>query len=93
MFEPGHANCVRADPEGCLQVLCVHQKSGKFVAVFVQSEENAKTNVVNAAFHSAVHCFCVIIVIVLWSGRMQLKIAFLVVSLLEKDVGADAGFL
>ena len=33
-----------------------------------------------------------IVVVVLWSGRMKLQIAFFVVSLLKQNVGSDAGF-
>ena len=51
-----------------------------------------KSYIVDAALHSAVHCLGVIVVVVLWSGRMKLQIAFFVVGLLEQNVGSDAGF-
>ena len=39
--EPGHADGVRAYAKRSLQMLSVHEKSGKFIAVFVQTKENA----------------------------------------------------
>ena len=70
----------------------VHQKSGKFITVFVQTEEDANADVIDPAFHSAVHSGSVIIIIMLWAGRMEFKIAFFMISLLEQDVSADSCF-
>src|SRR5699024_7428263 len=39
--EPGHADGVRAYAKRSLQMLGVHEKSGKLIAVFVQTKENA----------------------------------------------------
>ena len=65
MFQTRNADRVRSDAERRFQMFRVHQKSGKFVAVFVQSEQNAKSYVVDPALHSAVpvsytHLICII---------------------------------
>ena len=41
VFQPWYTDRVGTDAESCLKVLCVHQESCKFIAVFVQSEEYA----------------------------------------------------
>ena len=45
MLQTRNADRVRSDAECRFQMFRVHQKSGKFVAVFVQSEQNAKSYV------------------------------------------------
>ena len=69
----GYADGMRANAECCFQMLCMHQKSCKFIAKLIQAEQNAYSHIVNAAFHSAVHSLSVIVVIMLrtvgWSCR------------------------
>lgn len=55
MFQSGNTDRVGPYAEGCFQMLGMHQKSGKLIAVFVQTEENSKAHIVNAAFHCPVH--------------------------------------
>ena len=74
------------------QMLGVHEKTCKFIAVFVETEEHAETDVVNAALHGSVHRFGVVIVVVFRTRRMEFMIAVFVVCFLEENVGADAGF-
>ena len=82
---------MRADSVNCLQMLRVHEKTGKFIAVHLQPEQYAQSHIVNAALHGSVHGFCVVIIIALRSCGMQFFVALLMVSLLEQDIGADAG--
>ena len=76
----------------CLQMLCMHQKPCKLIAVLVQTEEYANTYVINTALHGSVHSFRMITIIMLRSGRVKLFIAFLMVGFLEQDIGTDTGF-
>ena len=92
VFQTRNADRVRTDSECRFQMLGMHEKPGKFIAVFVQAEEYPQSDVVYAAFHGAVHRFGVIVVVVFWSGRMQFKIAFFMVCFLKQDVRSDAGF-
>ncbi len=71
----------------------MHEDGGQFIAVVVKAEEDAYPDVVTAAFLRAVHGLCMPAIIALGAGGMQFFILFLVVSLLEKDIRADAGFL
>ena len=84
---------MRADAERGLEVFGVHEEGGEFVAVAFEAEEYAESDVVDAALHGAVHGLGVVGVVVLGTGGMELLVAFLVVGLLEEDVGADAGVL
>ena len=93
VFHAWHADGVWADAVDGFQMFGVHEEPGEFVAIELKPEEHAQTNVVDAAFHGAVHGFGVPCVVVLWPGWMELLIAFLVVGFLEEDVGADAGIL
>ena len=81
--KPGDADGVGAYAERGFQVLRVHQKAGKFISVFVKTKEHADAYVVNTAFHCPVHCLCMIIIVMLWPGRMEFQIAFFVIGLLE----------
>ena len=90
---PGHTDGMGSYPVYRLQMLRVHQQSCKLIAVHFQSEEHAAANVVNTALHSPVHSLCMIVIIMLWSCGMELQIAFLMVGLLEEDIGSDPGFL
>ena len=83
---------MRAYAEDSFQMLGVHEKTCKFIAVFVETEEHAETDVVNAALHGSVHRFRVVIVVVFRTRRMEFMIAVFVVCFLEENVGADAGF-
>ena len=70
----------------------MHQKSGKLIAVFVKTEEDADSHIIDAAFHCTVHRLGVIIIIMFRSGRVKLKVTFFVVRLLEENVSSDSGF-
>ena len=83
---------MRTDTEFCFKMLGVHKQTCKFVFVKLKPEKNTKTNIVNAAFHSTVHCFRMIFVVVLRSCRMKRKIAFFMVCFLEKNICADFRF-
>ena len=88
-----HADSMRANAVYSLQMLGVHEQTGELVLVHLQTEQNTQTNVVDTAIHRAIHCFGVIVVIVLRTRRMQLEVALLVVGLLKQNVSADAGVL
>ena len=49
-----------------------------------------ETNIVDSAFHSSIHCFCVVCVIVLWSSRMEFLITFFMISFLEENICANS---
>ena len=93
VFHAWHADGVWADAVDGFQMFGVHQQAGEFVAIELKPEEHAQANVVDAAFHGAVHRFGVPCVVVLWPGWMELLVAFLVVGFLEEDVGTDASVL
>ena len=86
-----HADGVRSHAVNRLQMLGMHEQTGKLVAVELQAKEHAQADVINAALHGAVHRLGVVGVVVLGSRGMQRFIALFVVGLLEEDIGADAG--
>ena len=63
--QPGNADGMRSYAERCFQMLCMHQKSCKFIAELIQAEQNAYAYIVDAALHCAVHSLRVIIIVVL----------------------------
>ena len=71
----------------------MHEQTGELVLVHLQTEQNTQTNVVDTAVHRTIHCFGVVVVIVLRTCRVQLEVALLVVGLLKQNVSADAGVL
>ena len=75
------------------QMLCMHQDTGKFIAVHFQPEKHAQAYIINAACLSPVHGLCMVGIIMLWSGRVKLFIGFLVICLLEQDISADTGIM
>ena len=77
----------------CLKVFCMHEKSGEFITVLIESEENAEADVIDAAFHRSVHSLCVVSVIVLGSCRMKDLIRLFVICFLEEDVCSDSCFV
>ena len=77
----------------CLQMLCMHQKPCKLIAVLVQTEQYANTYVINTALHGSVHSFRMITIVMLRSGWVELFIAFLMIGFLEQDIGTNTGFL
>lgn len=83
MAETRYADRMRANTECCFQMLCMHQKSGKLITIFVKAEENTDSYVIDTAFHCTVHCSCMIIVIMFWSCRVKLEVAFFMISFLE----------
>ena len=83
---------MRSHTKGFLQMLRMHEKPRKLVFKPFQSEENTQSHIIDAAFHGTVHGFCVVLVVVFRTCRMKRFIAFLVIGLLEEDVGSDASF-
>ena len=90
LLQSRYGNGMRSYPVHRLQVLRVHEKSGKFITIFVEAEEHADSHIVDTAFHGSVHRFRVITVVVLRTGRVKLLIGFLMIGLLEKNIGSDS---
>ena len=65
-----HTDRVWSNALCCLQMLCMHQDTNQLVAVALQTKQNAKTNIVDAALHRTIHCLSMICIIMLWSGWM-----------------------
>ena len=93
MADSGYADGMRAYAEYAFQMLCVHQKPCKFIAIQLQAEQNANPDIINAALHGSVHRFGVVGIIMLRACGMQVLIAFLVVGFLKEDICPDAGIL
>lgn len=74
-------------------MLCVHEKPYQLVGIIFQPEQHAQSHIINAASHSTIHGFGVVVVIVLRTGGVKLFIAFLVIGFLKEDIRSDAGFL
>ncbi len=91
--DTGYAYRVRPYAEHSLQMLCVHQKPDKIVAVQLKPVQYAKTDIVNPALHGSVHSLGMVGVIVLRSCRMKLFVIFLIIRLLEQYVRANARIL
>ena len=91
MFHSRNTDGVRSHTMDSFQMLCMHKKPRKFIAVHLQPEQYPKTYIVDTAFHSSVHGLCVIIVIALGACGMKLFVALFVVGFLEENVGANAG--
>ena len=77
----------------CFQMLRMHQKSCKLIAILVQTEEYADAYVIDTALHGSIHGFRMITIVMLRSGWVELFIAFLMIGFLEQDIGTDTGFL
>ena len=92
LFDAGNADGVRTNAVDSFQMLCVHEKPYQLVGIIFQPEQHAQSHVINAACHSTVHGFGVVVVIVLRTGGVKLFIAFLVISFLKEDIRSDAGF-
>ncbi len=73
-----------------LQMLCMHQKPCKFIAVFIKTEEDAYSYVINTALHCSVHSFGMICIIVFRPCRVQNFIIFLMICFLKQDICAYA---
>ena len=71
-LQTGNADGVRTHAMHRLQMLRMHNQSRKLILVSFQSKQYAKPYIVNSAFHSTIHSFGVIIIIMLGSRRMQL---------------------
>ena len=84
---------MRADAMDRLQMLGMHQQPRKIIFVIFQPKQDAESDVVDAAVHSAVHRFGMVRIIVLRTRGVELLIAFLVIGLLKQDICADARFL
>ena len=75
------------------QVLRMHEKSCKFIAIFVEAEKNTNSHIVDSAFHGSVHCLRVITVVVFRACGVKFFISLLMVGLLEEDIRSDSGLL
>ena len=75
------------------KMLGVHEKSGKFIFIAFKTEQNAETDIINAALHSSVHSLRMVIIIMLRSRRVKLEITLFIVGLLEENISADTRFL
>ena len=64
----------------------MHEKSGKFISVLVQTKEHTQSNIVYSALHGTVHSLCMISIVMLRSVRMKLFISILIVCLLEQYI-------
>ena len=93
LLDTRHADGMRAYPMDSLQVLCVHEDAGKFIAVHLQAEEYPQANIVYAALLGTVHGLGMVGVVMLWPGWVQCLIGLFIVGLLEEDIGADAGIV
>ena len=83
MTESRNTDRMRPNPKCCFKVFSMHQKTCKFVTIFVQTKEYTDSDIVNAAFHSTIHSLCVVVIIMFWSCRMQFQIALFMISFLE----------
>ena len=82
---------MRPDTVYCLQMFRVHQKTGKFISVKLQTKQDAASHIVNSAFHRSIHSFRMIVIIMFRTGRMEFQIALLMVGLLEQNIGSNPG--
>ena len=71
----------------------MHQKSGKFISVFVQTEEYAQSDIVYTTLHGTIHGLGVICIVMLWSVRMKHLICLFVVGLLEQYICSYPSFM
>jgi len=71
----------------------MHQQSYEVITIGVQTEQYADTYVVDATLHSTVHRFGVVGIITFRSRGMQGFVMLFAVSLLKKDISADASLL
>ena len=93
MLNSRDAYRVRAYAVNRFKMLGVHEKSGKFIFIALKTEQNAETDIINAAFHSSVHSLRMVIIIMLRSRRVKLEITLFIVGLLEENISADTRFL
>ena len=68
-------------------------KSREFIPVKLQAKQHAAAHIINPALLGAVHCLCVVTVIMLRPCAVKLLIAFLVICLLEQNIGTDSRVL
>ena len=73
----------------CLQMLCMHKQPGKFVFITFKSKKHSKPHIIYAAFHCPIHSLRMITIIMFWPCRMQLFIAFFIVSFLKKYISSN----
>ena len=93
MLYPWNTYRMRSYSMDSLKMLCMHEKSCKLIFIFVKPEKHTKSYVVYSTLHSTIHGLCVIIIVVFWTCRMKLLIAFLVICLLEKNICTDSSLL
>ena len=93
MLDPRHANRMGAHPMYRLQMLRMHQQSGKLIPIQLQTKQDAQSHIINTALHGTIHGFGMVVVVMLGTGGMQLQIAFLVIGFLEQDISTDARIL
>ena len=91
LSDTGYADGMRSYAPISLHMLCVHNNSGKIIAIIVQSEQYANSHIINTGLSCSIHSLCMISVIALWSCRVQILIRLLVVGFLEQNICADSG--
>ena len=91
--DTGHADGVGTYSHTGLQMLRVHEQPHEIVAVHVEPEEHAAAHIIDAALHGPVHGLRMIGIVMLGSRGMELFIIFLMIGLLEQNVGANARLL
>ena len=90
LLDTRHADGMWTYSMDSLQMLCVHEEAGKFIAVHLQAEEYPQAYIVNAPLLGTVHGLGMVGIVMLWPGWVQCLIGFLVVGFLEEDISADA---
>ena len=82
-----------SDTMYCLKMLRMHEQSCELVTISLKSEQYTKSDIIDTPLHRTIHRLGVICVIMLWSGWMQFLVSFLIISLLEQNVGSDSCIL
>ncbi len=80
---------MRTYAKTCFKVFGVHENADKFISVQFQAEKHSTAYIINACFHSPVHSFCMIIVIVFRTCRVKSFITLFIISFLKQDICAD----
>ena len=89
-LEARHADGVRADAVGALELADVLQHGEDLEAPVEEAEEHADADVVDAGLHGAVHAGDAPVVVLLLAAHVHGVVGLAVVGLLEELVGADA---
>ena len=92
MFDTWYTDRMRSHTVYSFQMFCMHQQSGKFIAVQFQSEQYAKSYIIDTALHRTVHRLGMVCIVVFRSLRMQFFVTLFVIRFLEQDIRSDSGF-